>query len=407
MSHLYKPSELTTDSHKTLQVANRDFYYSSSFQYSTRPDLWDTRIVGSGSVQHNPNNQTIEITVGAGASVLRRTTKLIPYFTGRTVQMSFAGRFDPDIKDTVTQKVGIFDDNNGLYFQLDSGGLRFNIKNNGDESNHVYQENWNQDKLDGTGPSGITLNPYKFQVGVIEYEWYGAGRVKFGVIVEDDIIWAHFFDFANSLESPYMGTAVLPLSFEVISSTGIGTVVQGSSVSSLIGNIPTTGQPRVIGVPIATPVTVGSSNIFHRIVSLRLNPAYINAIVTYNSTRSFGDSNSNYQYKVSVQDTFLNNNGVGTSSPSGWNWIDAPGSVLQYSIPSSLSLPERVNHGIIFDCDYFRGQTSSVGGIPIQSFISQMGRKIDGTSDIWTLSITSDSPSKTAVGSISWVEISK
>lgn len=232
MSHLYKPSELVTDSHETLQVANRDYYYSSSFQYSARQDLWDTRIIGPGSVTHNSSNQTIEITVGVGASVLRRTTKLIPYFTGRAVQMTFSGRFNPEVKDTVTQKVGLFDDNNGLYFQLDSGGLRFIVKNNGNILTYVYQEDWNQDKLDGTGPSGITLDPTKFQVGVIEYEWYGSGRVKFGLIIEDKIIWAHFFDFANSQNSPYMGTAVLPISFEAISSTGITTVIQGSTVVS-------------------------------------------------------------------------------------------------------------------------------------------------------------------------------
>ena len=149
MSHLYKPSELVTDSHETLQVGNRDFYYASSFQYSIRSDLWDTRIVGVGSVTHNATNQTVEISVGAGASVLRRTTKLIPYYTGRTVQMTFSGRFDPSVKNTVTQKVGLYDDNNGLYFQLDSGGLRFIVKNDGDTSNYVYQEQWNQDRLDG------------------------------------------------------------------------------------------------------------------------------------------------------------------------------------------------------------------------------------------------------------------
>lgn len=407
MSHLYKPSNLVTDSHEALQVANRDFYFSSSFQYSERPDLWDTRITGIGTVSHNPNNQTIEISVGEGGAVLRRTTKLIPYFTGRTVQMTFSGRFDPEVREEVTFKIGLFDDNNGLFFQLDEGGLRFIVRNEGDESVFAYQEDWNQDRMDGSGPSGVVLDPGTFQLGVIEYEWYGSGRVKFGFIINDQTIWAHYFDFSNSMDGPYMGTAVLPISVEVISTTGVTTAIQGSAVASLIGDIPKEGQPRVIGVPIATPVTLGNTGNYYRIISVRLNPNFIDAIATYGGVKVFGDSNSNYQYRVSVQDTFQNNAGNQASDPSTWTWVDIPGSVFQYSIPATLSSPERVIHGITFESDYFRGRSTSAGELPLQSFISQMGRRIDKTSDIWTLSSTSDTSSRTVVGNISWIEILK
>lgn len=409
MSHLYKPSELSVDSHNSLQVSNKNFYFSSTFQYSTRPDLWDTRVTGAGSVTHNSSNQTVNLSVtGNGDSVLRRTTKLIPYFPGRSIQMTFSGRFSPEVKDTVTQRVGLFDDNNGLFFQLDSGGLRFVIRNNGNESRYVYQQNWNQDRLDGTGVSGITLDPTKFQVGIIEFEWYGGGRIKFGIIVEDKIIWAHYFDNSNYETGPYMGSSVLPISYEIISTGGSTTVIQGSSVAALLGELKTDGQPRFYGNEIGSPISLGVAGVYYRAVSVRLNPLYINSIAIFGKARGFGESNTTYRYRVSVQDTFRNNGDTANSDPSTWTWNNVPNSVLQYSIPT-LATPERVltNGGIGFDGDYFVGDASPTSGISLDSFIGQMGRKINGTSDIWTLSVACSSPAKTAYGTLYWTELIK
>lgn len=409
MSHLYKPSNLTVDSHNSLQVSNKDYYFSSSFQYSVRPDIWDTKLTGSATIQHNLNNQTVEFSLsGNGDSVLRRTTKLVPYFPGRTVQMTFSGRFSPEVKETVTQRVGLFDNNNGLYFQLDSGGLRFVIKNNGDDSRFVYQENWNQDKLDGTGVSGIVLDPSKFQIGVIEFEWYGGGRVKFGILVHDQIIWAHYFDNSNYLESPYMGTSILPISYQAISTGGSATIVQGSSVASLVGDIPVAGQTRFASNEITTPITLGAAGNYYRCISVRLNPNYINSIALYNRGRGFGESNTIYKYRVSVQDTFRNNGNTANSDPSTWTWLDVPASILQYSVPNPAT-PEIVvkTGGIAFDGDYFVGDATPDGGSSLDSFIGQMGRKIDGTSDIWTVSVSCSSPSKTAYGGLYWTELIK
>jgi hypothetical protein len=409
MSHLYKPSNLTVDSHNSLQVSNKGYYFSSAFQYSVRPDIWDTKLTGSATIQHNPNNQTVEFSLsGNGDSILRRTTKLIPYFPGRTVQMTFSGRFSPEVKETVTQRVGIFDDNNGLYFQLDSGGLKFVIKNNGDDSRFAYQENWNQDKLDGTGVSGIVLDPSKFQIGVIEFEWYGGGRVKFGIIIQDQIIWAHYFDNSNYLESPYMGTSILPISYQAISTGGSATIVQGSSVASLVGDIPVAGQTRFVSNEITTPITLGAAGNYYRCISVRLNPNYINSIALFNKGRGFGESNTIYKYRVSVQDTFRNNGNTANSDPSTWTWVDVPASIFQYSVPNPAT-PEIVvkTGGIAFDGDYFVGNAIPDGGKSLDSFIGQIGRKIDGTSDIWTLSVSCASPAKTAYGGLYWTELIK
>jgi len=42
------------------------------------------------------------------------------------------------------------------------------------------QSQWNIDKMDGTGPSGMNLDLSKMQMFYIDYSWYGAGAIRFG-----------------------------------------------------------------------------------------------------------------------------------------------------------------------------------------------------------------------------------
>ena len=45
----------------------------------------------------------------------------------------------------------------------------------------IYSSAFNIDRLDGTGPSGYTIDLTKMQMFYIDYSWYGAGFIRFGV----------------------------------------------------------------------------------------------------------------------------------------------------------------------------------------------------------------------------------
>jgi hypothetical protein len=76
--------------------------------------------------------------------------------------------------------------------------------------------------MDGTGPSGITLDLTKGNIYEIQLQWLGVGRVRFFI----NGFLVHVITNFNVFASPYMTTADLPLGFEVLN-TG------ASSVSSL------------------------------------------------------------------------------------------------------------------------------------------------------------------------------
>jgi hypothetical protein len=80
----------------------------------------------------------------------------------------------------------------------------------------IYQENFNLDKLDGNGPSGYNMNINKMQMIFIDYSWYGAGKIRFGIRVEDgDIIYFHELKQNNINTEAYMRSGNIPGRFEI------------------------------------------------------------------------------------------------------------------------------------------------------------------------------------------------
>ena len=79
----------------------------------------------------------------------------------------------------------------------------------------VPQSQWNIDKMDGTGPSGVNLNLSKMQMFYIDYSWYGAGAIRFGFKDHNgEVIYCHRMTHANVKTEAYMRTGNLPARYE-------------------------------------------------------------------------------------------------------------------------------------------------------------------------------------------------
>lgn len=80
----------------------------------------------------------------------------------------------------------------------------------------VPQSQWNQDKMDGTGPSGFNLDFSRIQMAYIDYAWYGAGAVRFGFKDDRGIVkYCHKFKHSNIERIAYMRSGNLPARYEV------------------------------------------------------------------------------------------------------------------------------------------------------------------------------------------------
>ena len=112
----------------------------------------------------------------------------------------------------------------------------------------VAQSDWNIDKMDGTGPSGVTVDLAKMQMFYIDYAWYGAGAIRFGFKDErGEVVYCHRMTHANVKTEAYMRSGNLPARYEAASdapvtklSATLSNVATTMSVSSTVG-FPSTG----------------------------------------------------------------------------------------------------------------------------------------------------------------------
>ena len=81
----------------------------------------------------------------------------------------------------------------------------------------IPQSQFNLDKLDGTGPSGYNINLARMQMFYIDYSWYGAGFIRWGIRgPEGDVIYCHKLANNNVNSEAYMRSGNLPARYETV-----------------------------------------------------------------------------------------------------------------------------------------------------------------------------------------------
>ena len=84
------------------------------------------------------------------------------------------------------------------------------------EELYVPSSQWNLDKLDGTGPSGYNILPWRMQMLGMQYSWYAAGFIEWMLRGADGrFVFLHKIRNSNTNTEAYMRTANLPVRYEV------------------------------------------------------------------------------------------------------------------------------------------------------------------------------------------------
>jgi hypothetical protein len=79
----------------------------------------------------------------------------------------------------------------------------------------IPQSQWNLDKCDGTGPSGYRIDLTRMQMLYVDYSWYGAGTIRWGVrATSGQIIWCHQQQNNNVQYEAYLRSGNLPAHYE-------------------------------------------------------------------------------------------------------------------------------------------------------------------------------------------------
>jgi len=379
-----------------LKIAPFQTVFFNTFQYGKETDVWDERVVGVGTATHNVASSNIIMEVGstAGSKVIRQTKQVMRYIPGRGATLAFAIRLDtPQVG--IRRRFGLFDDYNGAYFEDDGGTYSYVIRSSTSgivTERRVTREDWNGEKFDGNGYTGVTADATKQQMISINYEWYGAGIVQFNWLMKNETIHSHTFDNSNTNDKVWCSTPFLPIRVEIENVTGVaGTHYMYQGSNSLIQE----GEPEKLGtlVSIANPITgttMTSANTFYPIVSIRLKSTQLSAVMLLRSLQAATNDNTNVYWKL-----------LENATNTGGTWVDHPdpNSFMQYNITETAT-----TGGTTLLNGFVVGGGAALINIDDKAAL-QLGRSGIGTiSDTYTLACASPNTNKAALAVLNWIE---
>lgn len=278
-----------TDAFGRLRVSNPVTLFDGQARFAADTAYsYVTATGGTTSYNTNQSSVNLNVTTTSGSTAVAQTYRVFPYQPGKgllTLQTFTMASATTNLR----QRIGYFSAYNGVYLEQGPNGVTFVVRTytsgSVDDSRYVAQANWNGDKLDGTGPSGLTLDLTKTQILWLDFEWLGVGNVRCGFVINGQYIVCHTFQNANQSTSTkvYMQTAILPLRYEIATTgTTSGAKTLQMICSSVIseGGYEQTSQPYVARTG-ANGITIANNTglTFTPIVSIRVNSSYYGAII--------------------------------------------------------------------------------------------------------------------------------
>jgi len=214
-----------------LKVSQSQNIYDADFEYGVQPLRWEQfvqNVSGQAYIVQNPGLGGVSMNIGGGNTpgdiTIRQSRPYHRYQPGKTMYMASNVNFGSSVSGQ-TQRVGIFDDSNGIFF-LQSGqpyagnpGAMYVVirsDSGGVPVDQVFPcEAWNGNKniinaIDWT----------KVQMIWMEYAWYGAGALRWGVVINGEPWILHQVGTGNGVVNgtvqvkPWSRTGNLPVRYE-------------------------------------------------------------------------------------------------------------------------------------------------------------------------------------------------
>ncbi len=207
---------------------------------------YDQRVLGNGATISNNNNENsweLRVDKGQVGEAIIQTFDVFLYESAIGMEINFTlvfgdtvgciqdfyyggGWGDSNVSQgdanglgsILTDGFGITSEDNIIYFDLWTSTSGVPIR-----SKRIPQSQWNCDKLDGTGKSGVTIDWTKSIIGKFIFQYLGYGLIGFGIDKDGEFILAHIFFNVNTEQKPYMSRGSQPMRARILSKgTGSG-----------------------------------------------------------------------------------------------------------------------------------------------------------------------------------------
>ena len=401
------PSGMSVDAFGRARVSQPVTLYDSFHRYADNGKENQANTAGATGT-FNATTSSIDMTVDtvSGQHCYRESKKVFAYQPGKSLQILKTFVMSPH-KTNLRQRVGYFTVDNGFYLErsdLTASRISFvkrSFVTGSIVNTPVDRNDWNMDKLDGTGPSLLTLDLDSPQILFIDIEWLGVGSVRMGFVIDGQFIHCHTFHHANLSSSPkgaYIQTACLPIRSEI---ENVGTTASSSTYKQICctviseGGYALSGRPRTFGQELSPGVRLTTAGTYYPVVSIRLNPDNPGALVVPSSASFLPINTGNYRYKINVGGTI-----------AGAVWANAySNSQVQYNSNTTAT----ISGGIDLFSGYLTSTVQAGGSLLVigeNLFKYQLERDtFANTTTPLTLMITCGTATVNVAGSMTWEEV--
>ena len=398
---IQEPTQL--DAFGRLRISSPMTLFDSSHRYRDN-NLWSSLTAVSASYAFNQNQGLMDLTVTAasGSSVIRETTKVFAYQPGKSLLVMNTFVMAPSTEN-LRQRVGYFGSQNGIYFQLDDGNIglvKRSLVSGSVVDTVVLRSNWNGDKLDGTGASGIVLDITKAQIFWMDIEWLGVGTVRTGFVINGQFIVCHSFHHANLIDSTYITTASLPLRYEIVNK---GTTNGSNTLKQICSSVISEGGYELRGLQqaVGTAITGGGKTLtnagtYYPVVSLKLRTDRLDAIVVPTAISVIGSSDGVYNWQIRSN-----------TSTTGGAWLSAGvDSAVEYNLTGTgISEGRTLASGYFITNNFAKGQIDILREAIFKFQLERNG--LTGTPFELSLVMASNGNGDEVYGSLDWEEITR
>ena len=354
MSHIQNVNMKTQDSNALdafgrFRVSNPFNVFDMQFNYDLQPLFFEESATGGGDVTHGSTSSAARLTTGGTTDThgaIFQTKEYFRYQPGKSQFVVWTCILGAKISN-VRKRIGYFDAENGFFFEQDGSNLKIvrRTKTSGSiVDNIVNQSSWNLDVLDGSGTSGKTLDETKDNIYVIDFQWLGAGRIRFGFDFGGQITYCHEIVFANTSTVPFSVTGDLPFRAEIFNTaTAAGTTTFDLTCVAIASE----GGFNPLGIPGSV-----SNGITERTVSTTPLP-----LLSIKMADSFnGITNRSLVEPLSYEIYSLDENIFyqivlnGSLTGASFNAVDATNSAIEFDIAATA-----ISGGLVIDNGFLTG----------------------------------------------------
>lgn len=392
------------DAFARLRISEPFTLFDSKQLHDKQPLFWDEITGGSSTSVHSSVDAATVMTVTASATdyVMRQTKQRFNYQPGKSSEVVFT--FHAPQQTGIKIQIGAFDGtggsyrtpNNGIFIEITESEISWNIAKNGIVTETAVQADWNYDKMDSSGPSGLTLDIDAAIIAFFDIEWLGVGRVRCGFYINGLPRYVHYFTHSNnpSFTSVYMSTPNLPLRYYIESDgTGGGTLDHICSTVISEGGIEETGILRSVDTG-STHVDASTANTTYAIVGVRLKSTHIDITVIPEFFSMINEAGDDFRWSLCMNPTI-----AGT-----FTYSDLTNSAIQSARGATANTVS--DEGLVIDSGYAVTGFGS-GGSTDRKFVTalRMGSSINGTRDEIVLCATPLTAGADIQGSLSIREL--